>query len=169
MIRPLLLAFVGLGAAAIAAAGPVAPPFEQHYAPGENLEAIDVALIGEAGHALDMAAYVLTEVIRALQQAATRGVRVRIYRQHEERRPPSEAAAALAEFERTGGEIRFKPADAPLMHLKTYCVDGRALRFGAANFSRSGLTAQDNDLEIARGPGVCMAFEADFERMWSRK
>ena len=37
-----------------------------------------------------------------------------------------------------------KPA-AP-MHLKSYQIDGRLLRTGAANFSASGLKRQDNDL-----------------------
>jgi hypothetical protein len=39
-----------------------------HYAPGENLEHIDVALVDTAQHEIDMAAYVLTDwpVIQAL-------------------------------------------------------------------------------------------------------
>jgi phosphatidylserine/phosphatidylglycerophosphate/cardiolipin synthase-like enzyme len=32
------------------------------------------------------------------------------------------------------------------MHLKSYQIDGRLLRTGAANFSASGLKRQDNDL-----------------------
>ena len=52
-----------------------------HYAPGENLEHIDVALIDRAQHEIDMAAYVLTDwpVMQALTRAADRGVKVRIY------------------------------------------------------------------------------------------
>jgi phosphatidylserine/phosphatidylglycerophosphate/cardiolipin synthase-like enzyme len=52
-----------------------------HYAPAENLEHIDVALIDRAEHEIDMAAYVLTDwaVMQALTRAAGRGVRVRIY------------------------------------------------------------------------------------------
>ncbi len=44
---------------------------EVHYSPGENLEMIDVALIGEAAKRIDMAAYVLTDraVIEALRSA----------------------------------------------------------------------------------------------------
>ena len=39
-----------------------------HYAPGENLEHVDVALIDRAQHEIDMAAYVLTDwpVMQAL-------------------------------------------------------------------------------------------------------
>ena len=42
------------------------------------------------------------------------------------------------------------------MHLKSYQIDGRLLRTGAANFSASGLKRQDNDLiviESRRGGG----------------
>jgi hypothetical protein len=47
-----------------------------------------------------------------------------------------------------------------------YCVDGRTLRSGAANFSASGLKRQDNDLVILRGPEACRGFATAFEAMW---
>jgi phosphatidylserine/phosphatidylglycerophosphate/cardiolipin synthase-like enzyme len=52
-----------------------------HYAPAENLEHSDVALIDGARHEIDMAAYVLTDwpILQALTRAADRGVKVRIY------------------------------------------------------------------------------------------
>jgi phosphatidylserine/phosphatidylglycerophosphate/cardiolipin synthase-like enzyme len=52
-----------------------------HYAPGENLEHVDVALIDRAEREIDMAAYVLTDwaVTQALTRAADRGVHIRIY------------------------------------------------------------------------------------------
>ena len=45
-----------------------------HYAPAENLEHVDVALIDRAEHEIDMAAYVLTDwpIIQALTRAARR-------------------------------------------------------------------------------------------------
>ena len=53
-----------------------------HYAPGENLEHVDVALIDGAAHEIDMAAYVLTDwpVMQALTRAADRGVHDLRYR-----------------------------------------------------------------------------------------
>jgi phosphatidylserine/phosphatidylglycerophosphate/cardiolipin synthase-like enzyme len=52
-----------------------------HYAPVENLEHVDVALIDRAEHEIDIAAYVLTDwaVMQALTRAADRGVHIRIY------------------------------------------------------------------------------------------
>jgi phosphatidylserine/phosphatidylglycerophosphate/cardiolipin synthase-like enzyme len=69
----LLLAFLAPGRADPAAV--------IHYAPGENLEHADVALIESARHEIDMAAYVLTDwpVMQALTRAADRGVAIRIY------------------------------------------------------------------------------------------
>jgi phosphatidylserine/phosphatidylglycerophosphate/cardiolipin synthase-like enzyme len=152
----------GRGFAALSAtAGP-----EIHYAPEEDLESFDVGLLNEAGETVDMAAYVLTDVpvIEALTDAAQRGVAVRIYRFPDEHAPSERAGEALAKLAASGAE-RFKKG-ADLMHLKSYCVDGRTLRSGAANFSWSGLRRQDNDLVILRGPDACRGFKTAFEAMW---
>jgi phosphatidylserine/phosphatidylglycerophosphate/cardiolipin synthase-like enzyme len=52
-----------------------------HYAPAENLEHVDIALIDRAEHEIDMAAYALTDwaVMQALTRAADRGIAIRIY------------------------------------------------------------------------------------------
>jgi phosphatidylserine/phosphatidylglycerophosphate/cardiolipin synthase-like enzyme len=146
-------------------------PAEVHYAPGEDLESIDVALIGEAVKQIDMAAYVLTDraVIEALREAAARGVRVRIWRD-------ANMAARVGDHDveaQLGGriqglEIRSKSPGGELMHLKDYCVDQHLLRTGSANFSRSGETRQDNDLVALRGESVCAGFDAKFDRGGAR-
>ena len=45
------------------------------------------------------------------------------------------------------------------MHLKAYAVDGRLLRTGSGNFSRPGLSQQDNDLVLISDPAAIDAFE----------
>jgi phosphatidylserine/phosphatidylglycerophosphate/cardiolipin synthase-like enzyme len=102
------------------------------------LERIDVALIGEASKQIDMAAYVLTDsaVIKALREASSRGVKVRIWRD-------ANMAARVGDFDvepQLGGrvqglEVRSKAPGGELMHLKGYCIDNRLLRTGSANFS----------------------------------
>jgi phosphatidylserine/phosphatidylglycerophosphate/cardiolipin synthase-like enzyme len=134
---------------------------EIHYGPGEDLERIDVALIGEAAKQIDMAAYLLTDraVIEALRQASARGVKVRIWRDASE-------AARLSEFDvdaplggRVQGiELRSNAPGAELMHLKGYCLDHRLLRTGSANCA----TRQDNNLVALRGASVCAGFDAKF-------
>lgn len=147
------------------AAPPAPPAAEIHYAPAEDLERVDVALIDAAGDSLDMAAYVLTDraVIEALADAAARGVKVRVWR--ESSTAGYGDAAEIAKLAAAGAALRVKPGG-ELMHLKSYCVDGRILRTGAANFSWSGERRQDNDLIVIRSAAACAGFEADFARMW---
>jgi phosphatidylserine/phosphatidylglycerophosphate/cardiolipin synthase-like enzyme len=136
-----------------------------HYAPAENLEHVDVALIDHAGHEIDMAAYVLTDwpIIQALTRAADRGVHIRIYldgTQLAEREAP-EVFHELAET--PGVEIRAKHKPADPMHLKSYQIDGRLLRTGAANFSASGLKRQDNDLVVIESAEAAAEFKRTFD------
>lgn len=174
-----LLALIGFASASLLRDHLAAPSqaqeerllVETHYAPAENLEAIDVRLIGAARRTIDMAAYVLTDipVIDALAEAGRRGVRVRLYRDGGERQATGAVAAALDRLAAEPGvEIRFKGADV-YMHLKSYCVDGRTLRAGAANFSASGLKRQENDLLILEGPTACARFAAAFATMWRER
>jgi phosphatidylserine/phosphatidylglycerophosphate/cardiolipin synthase-like enzyme len=108
-----------------------------HSLRAENLEHVDVALIDSAQHEIDMAAYVLTEwpVMQALTRAADRGVAIRIYLdgKHLAEREPAKVSNDLAET--PGVEIRIKRTGSDPMHLKSYQIDGRLLRTGAANFS----------------------------------
>ncbi|VTZ26098.1 conserved hypothetical protein [Methylocella tundrae] len=141
-----------------------------HYAPAENLEHLDVALIDQAGTKIDLAGYVLTDVavIEALTRAADRGVAIRIYLYEGQLLDHGRPYEALQELRATPGvEIRVKPASTPLMHLKSYAIDGRLLRSGAANFSASGLKRQDNDLIILESAEAAAAFKRNFEAIWA--
>lgn len=66
-------------------------------------------------------------------------------------------------------EVRFKRAGSPLMHLKSYQIDGRWLRTGAANFSASGLKRQDNDLLIIESRAAATAFERRFDAIFAEE
>jgi phosphatidylserine/phosphatidylglycerophosphate/cardiolipin synthase-like enzyme len=94
-----------------------------------------------------MAAFVLSDwpVMQALTRAADRGVKVRIYLDGTQLAEHSQTAAFQDLIEAPGVEVRVKRRYVP-MHLKSYEIDGRILRTGAANFSASGLKRQDNDL-----------------------
>jgi len=140
------------------------------YAPDENLEQIDVELLGAAQHRIDMAAYVLTSipVIDALTEAARRGVNVRLYRDGRLMREPKALAAAMERLTREPrAEIRYKASPAPFMHLKAYAADD-VLREGAGNFTHSGLIRQDNSLLALKCEEALSRFEKAFEAMWRR-
>lgn len=154
VIRPFLPG-IALLYASVFAAG-----LELHYAPPENLEQVDVALIDSARLSIDLAAFVLTDwpVIAALDRAAERGVVVRIVLdpgQHH----------SYARLDKLADGIRVKHKG-PLMHLKAYAIDGAVLRTGSANLSASGEKRQDNDLVIDRDATSAMQFERRFEQIW---
>jgi phosphatidylserine/phosphatidylglycerophosphate/cardiolipin synthase-like enzyme len=143
---------------------------EIHFAPRENLEAIDLELLASARSKIDIAVYgfTSTKVMDALAEAAARGVHVRLYRDRSQVRRRGKAAEAAEALARTTNvEVRIKQRG-PLMHLKAYAVDGIVLRSGSANFTRSGLRRQDNDLIVDRDPDDVKAFEIDFNDMWER-
>ena len=162
-MKALLLATLCLLAAPSLAA-------EIHFAPRENLEAIDVALIDGARSKIDIAVYgfTSTRVMDALAGAAARGVHVRLYRDRSQVRRRGKAAEAAEALAQTPNiEVRIKQRG-PLMHLKAYAVDGIVLRSGSANFTGAGLRRQDNDLIVDRDPADVEAFEIDFNAMWER-
>jgi len=143
---------------------------EVHFAPAEDLERIDVALLGAARETIDIAVYAFTStpVINALAEAGARGVKVRIYRDRTQPHPVGMIAKALETLTATPNiEVRVKQHGA-IMHLKAYAVDGKVYRSGSANFTHSGLIRQDNELTIDRDPEAVAAFERDFEMMWGR-
>ncbi|HEY8136237.1 MAG TPA: phospholipase D-like domain-containing protein [Methylocystis sp.] len=144
----------------------------QAYAPADNLEAIDVALIGAAKARIDFAAYVLTDIriVEALDAAAARGVAIRLYRDGADVRMPKPLAAVYDRLAaRLNVEIRYKAEPAPFMHLKAYAVDDTFVREGAGNFSHGGLTRQDNSLIVLRCQAAVKRFESAFEAMWRRQ
>lgn len=65
-----------------------------------------------------------------------------------------------------GIEIRSKHNPGDPMHLKSYQIDGRMLRTGAANFSASGLKRQDNDLIVIEST-TAAAFKRNFDERFA--
>ncbi len=146
--------------------------FEIHYSPSENLEQIDVSILAKATSTIDIAAYVLTDipVIEALITAAGRGVAIRLYIDGSGRPAGERISQAIDELLASSMvEMRVKPAQSAIMHLKGYVVDGKILRSGSANFSASGLKHQDNDLIWLVEPKSVRAFEEKFQTMWMRE
>ena len=163
--------FLALIVAALCAAP--ASAVELHYAPLENLERIDVQTLNSAGKTIDMAAYVLTDwpVIQALVAAAYRGVTIRVYVDggqagHADMDPAGPFGKLVAAPHVT---VKEKHPGRPIMHLKSYCVDGHLFRTGSANLSASGLKQQDNDLLLFDDPKMCEDFTIEFDEIWAGK
>lgn len=131
-----------------------------HYAPSENLEHVDVALLATAQETIDLAGYVITDrpVIDALVAAQERGVAVRLILDPAQRHDLARLAPLF--------DAARKKHRGPIMHLKSYAIDGKVLRTGSANFTASGLKQQNNDLIVLDGGDAAAAFEREFERVW---
>jgi len=146
--------------ALIVAASSAAPASaaELHYAPLENLERLDVQTLNSARKTIDVAAYVLTDwpVVQALVAAAYRGVTIRVYVDggqagHDDMDTTGPFGKLVAAPHVT---VKQKHPGRPIMHLKSYCVDGHLFRTGSANLSASGLKQQDNDLLLFDDPNL---------------
>jgi phosphatidylserine/phosphatidylglycerophosphate/cardiolipin synthase-like enzyme len=118
-------------------------------------------LIDTAQHEIDMAAYVLTDwpVMQALTRAAD-GTQLA-------EREPAKVFNDLAET--PGVEIRIKHKARDPMHLKTYQIDCKLLRTGAANFSASGLKRQDKDLIVIESAEAAASFKRNFDARFARR
>lgn len=152
------LAFFGLALTLAGAAG--AGEIHQHYAPLENLERVDVALLATAQETIDLAGYVVTDrpVIDALVAAQERGVAVRLILDPSQRHDLVRLAPLL--------DMARKKRRGAIMHLKSYAIDSRVLRTGSANFTASGLKQQNNDLLVIDDEAMAASFGREFERVW---
>jgi phosphatidylserine/phosphatidylglycerophosphate/cardiolipin synthase-like enzyme len=142
------------------------------YGARADLRAVDEALIGQARESLDMAAYALSDrrLIAALEAAARRGVKIRLYLDPDQPTlTGGPATAALASLLRAPGvEARVKTAP-DLMHLKSYQIDRRALRTGSSNFTVAGGSRQENDVLVLESAEVVAAFLREFDYLWERQ
>ncbi len=157
-----------------AEAGAVAA--EDHFSPAEDIERIDVARLEKAQSSIDVAMYAFTDryLAQQLKELAQRGVKIRIYRDHEqyeeEQRNASkhddDSTSAMLAAE---GNIQIRvKGRRELMHLKAYVVDGALLRDGSANWSPSGEKRQDNNAHFTADPSQVESFRREFEQMWTR-
>lgn len=176
MLKRLLLILLLVGIVPGDARGPldrepVMAAVRAFFGPRPGFDEVDIDLISRARQHIDMAAYVLTDrkVIEALETAAKRGVKVRIYLDPEQPGGRDAVKARLQPLLRSGlGEIRIKAVGGDFMHLKAFEVDGRWLRTGSANFSFSGEHRQDNDILVIENRDVAGAFSRQFELLWTR-
>ena len=155
-----------------------------HFSPEEDLRAIDVDMIDRATQSLDIAMYAFTDKVirKALARAASRGVKIFLYRDKTQIKDRNDQTQRLID-DSPPGSVAVKIKDNSswnIMHLKAYLVDGRWIREGSANWSPSGEGAyctgdrrehreqQDNDLVLSDDPVAAKAFFRDFVRLWQR-
>jgi phosphatidylserine/phosphatidylglycerophosphate/cardiolipin synthase-like enzyme len=140
-----------------------------YYTPEVNPERVDVPLLTKARGHIDAAFYSFTDkpIAEALQAAANRGVKVRIYRDQEqfENEKKRNPYMTLMFAGNRNIQIRVKGSRA-LMHLKAWSTDG-LLRDGSSNLSAAA-KHQDNSIVLSSNADEIQAFERKFAEMWNR-
>ena len=134
-----------------------------YFTPSFGHEA-EQRIIGELASAKSevmVAAFVLTnpEIIRALNRAASRGVRVRVLL---ERRNLQDS-----EEEELSRRIEVRPdANRYSMHLKTMVIDEKVVITGSFNFTRSAVTRNDENLLVLTSPQQAQRYKEKVWRLW---
>lgn len=121
--------------------------------------------IGSARKTIDVQAFILSTslVSRPLEDAAKRGVRVRIIMDGTQ----AEQEFALDERLAEAGIAVYRHAvpEGGSMHHKTMVIDGTTVVTGSFNFSRSAEEKNAENLVVIRGKRkIAEAFAADFEK-----
>ena len=150
----------------------------EHFSPWEDLEQLDMADLRKATRRVDVAMYSFTDrrLADVVDELADRSVEIRVYRDQEQFQDEERAAARFREPSTTQLfrgrrmiHVRVKQGSLRnLMHEKAFCIDGRLLRDGSANWSRGGLLVQDNNVHYSTDATDIERFEKAFEAMWSR-
>lgn len=156
-----------------------APSGAEHFSPWENLEQLDIAELRKAKQRVDIAMYSFTDrrLAAVVNELSARTVEIRVYRDQEQFQDEERAAARFGEPSTTQLfrgrrtiHIRVKQGSVrDLMHEKAFCIDGHLLREGSANWSRSGLLVQDNNVHFSSDPTDIERFEKAFAAMWVRR
>ncbi|MGH9654460.1 MAG: phospholipase D-like domain-containing protein [Bryobacteraceae bacterium] len=155
----------------------LAPAPVLHFAPDENLERLDEQQLRRARSRIDISMYSFTDrkLTAVLAELAARGVVVRLYRDQEQFRHEQlfsrgrglSTTAMLRQIPNI--HIRVKGGSPRnLMHQKDYCLDGKRLRDGSANWSPGSEKRQDNSLWFSSDPRQVAAYERKFDEMWNR-
>jgi len=184
-VRPHVRRMLALEEVAVRRAGdPTTPPTRlpnsaEHFSPWEDLEQLDISELRKARQRIDVAMYSFTDrrLAEVINELATRLVEIRVYRDQEQFQDEERAAVRFGERSTTQLfrgrptiRVRVKQGSVrDLMHEKAFCVDGRMLREGSANWSRSGLLVQDNDAYYSSDAADTERFEKAFEKMWDRR
>ena len=184
-VRPHLRRMLALEEVAVRRpADPTTPPARlpngaEHFSPREDLEQLDISELGNARQRVDVAMYSFTDrrLAEVINELAARQVEIRVYRDQEQFQDEERAAVRFGERSTTQLfrgrptiRVRVKQGSVrDLMHEKAFCIDGRMLREGSANWSRSGLLVQDNNANYSSDATDTARFEKAFEKMWDRR
>lgn len=139
---------------------------EVYFLPEDDVENRLLDLVGSAQESVDFLAYSLTldYLARTLIELETNGVSVRGVMDADQ--AASNQGGEYEKLVKAGLDVRLDPFDG-LMHHKVIIIDGKTVVFGSANFTRSGLFSNDENLIILKDPAAAGLFESEFERIYA--
>jgi len=138
---------------------------EVYFLPEDDVENRLLDLVGSAQESVDFLAYSLTldYLGRTLIELETNGVSVRGVMDADQ--AASNQGGEYEKLLKAGVDVHLDPFDG-LMHHKVIIIDGKTVVFGSANFTRSGLFNNDENLIILKDPTAAGLFETEFERIY---
>ena len=135
--------------------------------------------LGQAQTSLDIALYDLdlgpdteTVVIGAIENAAERGVAVRVAYNADFRAPipvPPPPKARPEDIERLSVPTRGIPGIPDLMHHKFVVRDGASLWTGSTNWTDDSWSREENVIVTVDSPELATAFSHAFEELWEKQ
>jgi phosphatidylserine/phosphatidylglycerophosphate/cardiolipin synthase-like enzyme len=137
---------------------------ELYFAPSDHPRRALLQLIAEAEERIELAMFYLTDgaLSSALLDALARGVELRAV--WDERGFENFSISQMDELLALGiGTVDASPG---LVHDKYAIIDGEIVVSGSANWTRSGMGYNDEDMLIVHSPEVARRFAEDFERLY---
>lgn len=161
MRAPRLWVTIGLVALGAALAGATV---RAYFSSQESVEHEIVGLIDESRFSMDIALFELRSprLMKALAQAKSRGVRVRLLLDASRPTPP---AIPLGDMRWLGGK---RPHRRGVMHNKFAVFDGRRVLTGSYNWTSGAEYSNYENAVFIDEADVVAAYALEFSRMWER-
>ncbi len=137
---------------------------EAYFPPGDSPRRTLLRLIGQAEERIDLAMFYYTDeaIHQALGSALVRGVRVRAI--FDGRGFENFTISKMDELIGLGaGAVDASPG---LIHHKYAVIDHKMVVSGSANWTRSGMDYNDEDLVVIRSPEIAIHYEKNFEGLY---
>ncbi len=164
MVKRVLLQYLTIFATVVILTSSVYAQEIQVYIDREVKPAI-LDLISEAEKEIDVEVYIFTDqdMIKALQQAETRGVEVRIILD------PNQASNLknVDQLKNRGAEVKWYPVTKPAqMHRKVAIFDRKKIFLGSTNWTHNGFTKNCEINLLTDDPQTIAKIEEIFGRDW---
>jgi len=137
---------------------------EAYFPPSDHPEGILTQLIAQAKESIEIAMFYFTDgaLYQALVSALKRGVKIGAV--WDERGFENFAISQMDELISLG--VGVVDANPGLVHDKYAIIDGKITVSGSANWTRSGMGYNDEDIVVVHSPQIAHRFAENFERLY---